>query len=168
MRDVAYLPVTRRGSVSFPLVGLDQSFIGRAYPPGTPYRVSREKIAEFAKAIGDTSPISRDPDAARDAGHRDVVAPPTFLTLLTLGIVDVLANDPDLGLDYGRLVHGDQSFNHHRPVTAGDRLTISTTIEDIFTRAGNDFLTVRADIADDAGEPVCTGRAQLVVRGEDA
>jgi len=168
VRDVAYLPVTLRVWVSSLPVGLDQSFIGRAYPPGTPYRVSREKIAEFAKAIGDTSPVSHDPEAARAAGHRDVVAPPTFLIILTLGIVDALANDPDLGLDYGRLVHGDQSFTHHRPATAGDHLTVTTTIEDIFARAGNDFLTVRTDIADDAGEPVCTGRAQLVVRGEDA
>ncbi|MPY80613.1 MAG: MaoC family dehydratase [Actinophytocola sp.] len=149
-------------------MGLDQSFIGRSYPPGTPYQVSREKIAEFATAIGDTSALSHDPEVARASGHADVVAPPTMLTILTLGIVDVLVADPDLGLDYGRMVHGDQSFNHHRPVVAGDRLTIASTIEEIFTRAGNDFLTVRADIADDAGDPVCTGRAQLVVRGEDA
>ncbi|WP_034267024.1 MaoC family dehydratase N-terminal domain-containing protein [Haloechinothrix halophila] len=147
---------------------LDQSFIGRTYPPGTPYQVSREKIAEFATAIGDTSALSRDPEVARTAGHPDVVAPPTFLTILTLGVIDKLATDPDLGLDYSRMVHGDQSFTHHRPATAGDRLTVTTTIEDIFARAGNDFLTVRAEIADDAGEPVCTAKAQLVVRGEDA
>lgn len=168
MRDVAYLSVTRGGWVSSAPVVLDQSFIGRTYPPGTPYQVSREKIAEFVRAIGDTSKLSRDPEAARAAGHADVVAPPTFLTILTLGVIDILANDPDLGLDYGRMVHGDQSFTHHRPVTAGDRLAATTTIEDIMARAGNDFLTVRVEVADDAGEPVCTAKAQLVVRGEDA
>lgn len=144
---------------------LDESFIGRSYPPASTYTVSRAKIAEFADAIGDTSPLSRDPEAARAAGYPDVVAPPTFLTIINLGAIDVIIADPELGLDYGRMVHGDQSFTFSRPVHAGDTLAVTTTVENILTRAGNDFLTIRADIADTDGELVCTGHAQLVVRG---
>lgn len=147
---------------------LDQSFIGRKYPPSPAYEVSREKIAEFATAIGDTSSLSHDVEAARAAGYPDVIAPPTFLTLVNLRAIDAIITDPELGLDYTRMVHGDQTFDYRRPVHAGDQLAVTTYVEDIFVRMGNDFLNVRADIADANGELVCTGRAQLVVRGEDA
>jgi acyl dehydratase len=149
-------------------VGLDQSFIGRSYPPTSTYEVGREKIREFAEAIGDDNPLYRDPEAARAAGHPDVIAPPTFLTVINLAAINTIANDPELGLDYARMVHGDQSFRYTRPVHAGDRLQLTTHVEDVMARAGNDFLTVRADITDAGGELVCTTRAQLVVRGEGA
>lgn len=147
-------------------MGLDQSLIGRSYPPSEVYEVSRAKIAEFADAIGDTSPLSRDVEAARAAGYPDVIAPPTFLTIVNLSAIGELVSDPELGLDYDRMVHGDQSFVHERPVRAGDRIEVTTHVDSIFARAGNDFLTLRAEIHTDAGELVCTGRAQLVVRGE--
>jgi acyl dehydratase len=149
-------------------VALDPSFVGRRYPPGEPYRVSREKIREFADAIGDEDPLYREPEAARRAGYRDVIAPPTFLTLVTMRSLRVVTDDPELGLDYARMVHGDQSFAHRRPVTAGEKVLVTTTVDDITARAGNDFLTVRAEIATDGGEPVCTGSARLVVRGADS
>ncbi|OZM74826.1 hypothetical protein CFN78_01000 [Amycolatopsis antarctica] len=145
---------------------LDPAYVGRSYPPSPVFDVSRGKIAEFADAIGDGNAIYRDVDAARAAGHPDVIAPPTFLTIISLAAVNTIVEDPALGLDYSRMVHGDQRFEHTRPVHAGDRLTLTAQIEDAFTRAGNDFLTVRADIADADGAPVAVARAQLVVRGE--
>jgi acyl dehydratase len=148
-------------------VALDPSFIGRSYPPEDPYRVSREKIREFANAIGDDNRLYRDPDTARQAGYRDVIAPPTFLTLVTMRSVHAVTDDPDLGFAYARMVHGDQSFSHRRPVTAGEKIVVTTHVDDITTRAGNDFLTIRAEIATDTGDPVCTGTARLVVRGVD-
>ncbi|RZQ64192.1 MaoC family dehydratase N-terminal domain-containing protein [Amycolatopsis suaedae] len=147
---------------------LDPSFAGRTYPPSGSYEVSREKIAEFAEAIGDENPVFRDPEAARAAGHPDVIAPPTFLTIINIPSINKIVADPELGLDYSRMVHGDQSFRYSRPVRAGDRLELTTHIEEIFARAGNDFLNVRAEITTVEGEHVCTTRAQLVVRGEDA
>lgn len=149
-------------------MALDQSYIGREYPPRSSYEVSRAKIVEFAEAIGDANPLSRDPEAAHAAGYPDVVAPPTFLTIVNIGAIDAIISDPELGLDYSRMVHGDQSFYFRRPVHAGDRLSVTTYVEDIFVRMGNDFLNVRAEIADETGALVCTGRAQLVVRGEEA
>ncbi|MQA11807.1 MAG: MaoC family dehydratase [Pseudonocardiaceae bacterium] len=147
---------------------LDQSFIGRSYPPSGTYDVSRAKIKEFADAINDGNAYYVDPEAARAAGYPDVIAPPTFLTIINLAAIDVIITDPELGLDYGRMVHGDQTFTHHRPVHAGDRLAVTTYVDDIKARAGNDFITVRAEIHDTEGELVATTRAQLVVRGEQA
>ncbi|HET6503567.1 MAG TPA: MaoC family dehydratase N-terminal domain-containing protein [Amycolatopsis sp.] len=147
---------------------LDQSFIGRSFPPVGSYVVGREKIKEFADAIGDDNALYRDPDAAQAAGYPDVIAPPTFLTVINLPAIARITDDPELGLDYSRVVHGDQSFSYTRPVHAGDELELTMHIEDIMARAGNDFLNIRAEITTTKGEPVCTTRAQLVVRGEGA
>jgi acyl dehydratase len=145
-------------------VALDQSFKGRTYPPGWVYEVSREKIKEFVGAIGDPNPVYADPEAARAAGHKDVIAPPTFLTIINMRAIDVIIHDPELGLDYGRMVHAEQSFSYTRPVRAGDRLTVTTYVDDVSTRLGNDFIGIRAEINTDEGELVCTARAALVVR----
>ena len=147
---------------------LDTSFTGRTYPAGDPYEVSRAKIREFVEAIGDGNPCYVDPAQARRAGYPDVIAPPTFLTIVNLAAINVVVDDPELGFDYSRMVHGDQSFEHHRPVHAGDVIMVTVTIEDIMSRAGNDFLTMRAEVHTDADELVCVCRAQLVVRGADA
>lgn len=144
---------------------LDQSFIGREYPPTRPYEVSREKIREFAESIKDSSPLHRDAEAARAAGHPDVIAPPTFVVLVSMGAQDLIVEDPELGLDYSRVVHGQQEFTHHRPVRAGDRLVATVHVDDITARAGNDFLTVRAEITSPEGEAICTSRSTLVARG---
>ena len=149
-------------------MALDRSFIGRTYPASPVYEVSREKIREFADSIGDANPLYRDADAARAAGYPDVIAPPTFVTIINLAAINVIINDPELGLDYGRMVHGAQNFTYHRPVHAGDRLVVVTHVDDIMSRAGNDFITMIAEIFTDQDERVITARAQLVVRGTAA
>jgi acyl dehydratase len=155
-------------SKGIPAMALDHSFIGKTYAPTRPYEVSREKIREFADAIGERSELCRNADAARAAGYPDVIAPPTFLTVINLDALGVIINDSELGLDYQRMVHGGQSFTHHRPVCAGDRLVAFTQIENIVARVGNEFLTVCAEIRTEDGELVTTARASLVVRGEAA
>ncbi|WP_156757966.1 FAS1-like dehydratase domain-containing protein [Actinokineospora pegani] len=149
-------------------MALDQSFVGRTYPPAPVYEVGRAKILEFVEAIGDTNPVHRDPAAARAAGHPDVTAPPTFTTIMNLNLINTIVTDPKLGLDYSRMVHGDQSFEYHSPVVAGDRLVTTASIEAIMHRAGNDFITLRAEIATVDGAPRVTARAQLVVRDAEA
>jgi len=128
--------------------------------------VGREKIREFCAAIGATDEAYLDPEAARKLGYADVVAPPTFAIVLTNSGVDQLIEDPDLGLDFSRVVHGDQRFAHHRPIHAGDVLTCVTVIESITSRGGHDFLLVRTDVTAEDGELVVTGWSRLVVRGE--
>jgi acyl dehydratase len=147
---------------------LDQSFIGRTYPPTAPYQVGREKVREFATAIGSTDPLHFDPEAAKAAGYPDVVAPPTFPIVLTMAALKVIVLDPDLGVDYSRVVHGDQRFSYNRPVVAGDELVVVNHIEEIMTRAGNDFLTTRQEVRTTADELVATVWHKTVVRGENA
>src|SRR5690242_1153615 len=105
-------------------MALDQSFVGRTYPPTEPYEVGREKIREFAEALGETNQVYTDPEAAKQYGHSDVIAPPTFVFSITFRAAGQVVEDPQLGLDYSRVVHGDQKFVYTRPVRAGDRLTV--------------------------------------------
>jgi acyl dehydratase len=149
-------------------VPLDPSYVGHAFPRSEIYEVGRAKIREFADAIGDQHPVYRDVDAATAAGYPDLIAPPTFTTLL-FGKYSIpsLVEDPALGFDYSRMVHGDMSFQYERPVRAGDRLTVITHIDDIKQRAGNDFLSLRVVVDTVEGERVVVARSQLVVRGAE-
>jgi acyl dehydratase len=146
-------------------MALDPGLVGRGYPPSAVYEVGRAKIAEFAAALGDPDPAFRDPEAARALGHADVIAPPTFAIVLSLGAADVVLDDPEVELDYSRVVHGEQRFTHHRPIRAGDRLVATNSIENVRTVAGNDMLTTRVELATEDGEAVCTAISMLVARG---
>ncbi|MFD6564569.1 MaoC family dehydratase N-terminal domain-containing protein [Micromonospora profundi] len=147
-------------------MSLDPSFVGRTYPPTAPYQVGREKIREFATAIGATDPAYHDPAAAQALGHPDVVAPPTFPVIVAGAANQQIFEDPALGVDYSRVVHGDQRFAYTRPVVAGDELVCTSTIEDVTTRGGHGFLTTRTDVSTVAGEPVVAVWTKIVVRGE--
>jgi acyl dehydratase len=142
---------------------LDPTYVGRSYPPTAPHLVDRAQIAAFAAAIGADDPAHHDPEAARALGYSDVVAPPTFAIKLTLpaGMVAVL----DTGIDFTRVVHGDQRFAHSRPIVAGDELTCLCTIEGATSRAGSDFLTLRIDVRAADGSTVCSAWTLLVSRG---
>lgn len=144
---------------------LDQSFVGRAYPPSSVYEVGREKIREFADAIGDDDPVYHDPDAARAAGHPDVIAPPTFAIVVTMRADAVVVEDPEFGLDFTRVVHREQSFRARRPIHAGDRLVCTVHVDSIRAVAGSDVLGTRTEVATEDGEPVLTARAVIVARG---
>ncbi|MEV6670119.1 MaoC family dehydratase N-terminal domain-containing protein [Streptomyces sp. NPDC051162] len=148
-------------------MALDQSFVGRTYPATEPYEVGREKIREFAEAIGDANPVYTDPEAAKALGHPDVIAPPTFVFAITFRAAGQVVQDPQLGLDYDRVVHGDQKFAYTRPVRAGDRLTVTSKIEAIKSMAGNDLVTVRGDVHDESGEHVVTAHTMLVARAAE-
>jgi acyl dehydratase len=147
-------------------MALDRSLVGRSYPPSAVYEVGRAKLAEFAAAVGATDPVHTDVEAARAAGHADVIAPPTFAIVVSLESAMAVLDDPDVALDYGRVVHGEQKFTHHRPIRAGDRLVATTTIDAARTVAGNDLLTARVDLVTEDGEAVCTSTSMLVARGE--
>ena len=147
---------------------LDPSFVGRTYPPTAPYPVSLVKVREFADAIGDPNPAYRDRDAARALGHPDVVAPPTFAIVVSMPAAGQVVFDPDLGLDYSRVVHGEQRFVYTRPVHVGDELTVAVTVEDIRSVGGNEILSTRGDITTVGGEPVCVAYSTLLARGTAA
>ena len=143
---------------------LNTAWIGRQAPPSEPYPVSREKIREFATAIGDQNPAYHDVPAAQALGHPDLIAPPTFGIVLGLRLGAVVF-DPDLGLNYAMVVHGEQSFVLHRPIRAGDELTGTLTITDISAKGRNELLTWSADLVARDGELVCTLTNTIVSRG---
>ncbi|HJQ41828.1 MAG TPA: MaoC family dehydratase N-terminal domain-containing protein [Jatrophihabitantaceae bacterium] len=147
---------------------VDQSFVGRVYPPTPPYEVSREKIREFADAINDPNPAYRDRAVAEKLGYRDVIAPPTFAIVVTMQAGRQVTFDPDFGIDYSRVVHGEQRFVHSRPMTAGDVLQVVVSIDDVRVAAGNELITTRAEVATLDGELVCTAVSTIVVRGTAA
>ena len=146
---------------------LDPAFVGRAYPAMTSYVVGREKIREFAASIGETSPACYDVAIARSLGHADLVAPATFAIAVVRDSQASVFFDPELGLDWSRVVHGDQGFRYSRPLHAGDDVLVTTTIESIKSMAGNEILGLRSDIVTLEGEAVCTATSTLVVRAAE-
>ncbi len=150
-------------------MAVNREFVGREYPAPVPFEVGREHVRRFAEAIGDPHPAYVDPEAARALGHPDVVAPPTFLTVLNFRYADTgpLA-DPALGLDYSLVVHGEQSFELHRPVVAGDVLSSVQRVDDIRDAGRNEVLTTVTDVTDASGAPVATLRSTIVSRGTAA
>jgi acyl dehydratase len=146
-------------------MALDARFIGRQYPPTPAYVVGREKIREFAAAIGDQHPAFHDPLAARALGYADVIAPPTFPIVISMPANAQIVADPELGLDYTKVVHGEQRFQYSRPVQAGDVLQVVVSVDGIRAAAGNDLLTTRAEVRTIDGEHVVTALSTLVARG---
>jgi acyl dehydratase len=147
-------------------VALNPDYVGRDYGPGQPYEVSRVKIAEFADAIGDVSPLCRDREAAVQAGYPDVIAPPTFAIIISMASTKVIQADPGLGLDYSMVVHGEQQFTHARPLHAGDVVVATSTIDSIRALGAMSMMTTTTDISTVDGEHVCTAKSVIVERGK--
>jgi acyl dehydratase len=146
-------------------VALNTAYVGRTFEPSEPYEISRVKIAEFADAIGEPSPLCRDRSAAQAAGYPDVIAPPTFAIVVSTRNTATVAADPGLGLNYAMVVHGEQSFTHTRPLHAGDVVVARSTIEEIRPLGSMTTMTTVTDITTIDGEHVCTARSTLVERG---
>jgi acyl dehydratase len=142
---------------------LNRDYIGHTFPPTEPYEVSRVKIREFADAIGDANPVYRDREAAKAAGHPDVVAPPTFPIVFTMGGAALAG--ADLGVNYAMVVHGEQRFEYTRPVRAGDTVVCQSTINDIRAAGRNELKTIQTEVKTVEGEHVCTAYNTLVERG---
>jgi acyl dehydratase len=148
---------------------LNRDYIGRTFEAQGTFEVGREHIRRFADAIGDPNPVYRDPEAAKAEGHPDVIAPPTFLTTIGMSLRGAgPLGHGDLGLDYSRVVHGEQKFVHHRPVGPGDVLTATTVIDDIRDAGANELLTMRQEIRTTSGELVCEAINVVVSRGTAA
>jgi acyl dehydratase len=146
-------------------MGVNPDIAGREYPPAPAYEVGREKIAEFAAAIGSDDAVHRDPEAARALGHPDVIAPPTFAIIVAQRAEAAVVQDPESGIDYSRVVHGEERFRHHRPIVAGDRLVATLHVDGVREAGGHAMVTTRVEIATEGGEPVSTAVSTIVVRG---
>jgi acyl dehydratase len=138
--------------------------VGKAYPPAV-YAVGREKVKEYAFAVGETDPVHLDPEAARAAGHRDVVAPPMFAVVYSAPAVAPAIFDPEVGLDFARMVHGGQEFRWDALVVAGDEITTEASVKDISERDGKGFYVFETRSTNQDGETVCVGTWTNIVRG---
>jgi acyl dehydratase len=140
------------------------SAVGKSYPPTT-YAVGREKIREYAAAVGETNPLYFDVDAARAAGYADVVAPPMFAVVYGARAVGPAIVDPDVGIDFARMLHAGQEFVWGPLVVAGDEITTTASVKDISERGGMNFFVFETVSQNQNGDTVCTGTWSQIVRG---
>ena len=143
---------------------VDESKKGKAYPPFE-YEVGREKIREYANAVGESSPVHHDREAARAAGYRDVVAPPMFAVVYSTGSVAPGVLDPEIGINLARMLHGSQEFVWGEPVCAGDTITTSTTLKDLYERGGMEFYVFESMSQNQQGQETVRGTWTNIVRG---
>lgn len=144
---------------------INPAFVGRSYAFDTPFLVGREHVRQFARAVGDPNPLYHDLDAAKAAGYSDLLAPPTFLAAAMSGRLGVPTDDPELGLDFSLVVHGEQRYSMRRPIVAGDELVVVGTISNIRTVGRNEVLLSTYEFSTTAGESVGTAVCGLVSRG---
>ena len=146
-------------------MAISTAAIGKSYPPTT-YAVCREKIREYAVAVGETNPLHLDVFAARQAGYRDVVAPPMFCVVYCGAGLGAALFDPEVGIEFSRLVHGGQEFRWGPLVVGGDEVTTTITVKDISGRGAMGFYTFESLSRNQDGETVCVGTWMNVVRGD--
>lgn len=147
---------------------LDLQALSRLEFPIVRYEVGREKIGEYVAAIGDRNPLHRDSGAARLAGYRDVIAPPTFAALFSSGPFRRALADPDWvarsAIDPSRILHGEQSYAFARPVMPGDRLLVQSIIAEVVNKERFVLLAIATRVDDDNGERVLDAEMTLVLR----
>ena len=142
-----------------------KKFIGYVLPPHS-MTVDAWRMAFFAKAIGETDPIYSDLAAAQAAGHPNIPLPPTMIFCMEQGRPNAYKLTEDMGIDISRILHGEQHFEYHKPVYAGDTLTFSTEITDIYDKKGGalEFFERSTRVVNQAGELVAVNRGIAVVR----
>jgi acyl dehydratase len=143
---------------------VNEAVKGKTYPPHE-YEVGTEKIREYAHAVGESNPVHLDREAARAAGFRDVVAPPMFAVVYSWGALGAAVLDPEVGVDFARLVHGGQEFVWGEPVCAGDLISTEASVKDVYERAGNGFFIFESVSRNQDGEEVVRGIWTNIVRG---
>lgn len=144
--------------------GLSTSAEGKRWPAVT-YEVGREKIREYAQAIGAENPVYFDRDAARAAGFRDVVAPPMFAVVYSTPAMGPAIADPEVGMDLARMVHGGQELEWEEPVCSGDEITTEVSCLEISERGGMGFYVFESLSANQRGERTARGVWTNIVRG---
>lgn len=130
---------------------VDQSLVGRVFPPTRPYPVSEDRIRSFAAATG----------ASYDGGP----APATFPIVLAFDAMNAFLEAE--AIDLFRIVHGEQKFAYRRPVVPGDVLSATLTVASLRQIGGNDILGTTSEITDADGALVCSTSATLVHRGAE-
>ena len=143
---------------------VDTSTKGKTFPPYE-YEVGKEKIREYAHAVGEDNPVYFDREAARAAGFRDVPAPPMFAVVYSAPAVAPAIFDPEVGMNFALMVHGGQEFVWGPPVVAGDEITTQATVKDISEKDGKGFYVFESVSVNQDGQEVLRGTWTNIVRG---
>ena len=142
---------------------MNDSIKGKKWPAFT-YEVGLEKIREYANAVGESEKVHHDRDAAREAGFRDVVAPPMFAVVYSAGAMAPAILDPEVGIDLARMLHGSQEFVWGEPVVAGDRIETATELKDMYEKDGKKFFVFESVSRNQDGQEVVRGTWTNIVR----
>ena len=144
---------------------IDKKHIGYA-PPPILWDVEKGRIAFFAKVIGLTGPIHTDEAAAKAAGYRGIVAPPTFIFGAPGDSGETMKLIETLNIDLGKVLHGEQRFDYHAPVCAGDTLRFQSKVSDIYDKKGGalEFVVNDTKVTNQLGEHVADLHSVIVVR----
>jgi acyl dehydratase len=145
-------------------VPVDASAKGKTYPPFE-YEVGKEKIREYAAAVGEDNPVYFDRDKAKEAGFRDIPAPPMFAVVYSAGSVGPAVLDPEVGINFMMMVHGGQEFVWGEPVCAGDTITTETEVKDIEERGDKAFYVFQSVSRNQEGQEVVRATWTNIVRG---
>ncbi|GAA1452636.1 MaoC family dehydratase N-terminal domain-containing protein [Nesterenkonia lacusekhoensis] len=140
---------------------------GHQYPPAEPYQVSREAVREFAAAVKAEHRAHYEVDAAELLGHADLVAPPSFAVVVAQRAEAAAIEDPELGVDFSRVVHADERFTHHSPILAGDTLHAQVTVDRIRVMGAGAMVTTKVEITTPEGELRSTVTSSLLVRADE-
>ena len=138
--------------------------VGKQYPETT-YEVGLEKIREYANAVGQAEPVHHDREAARQAGFRDVVAPPMFAVVYSAPALGPAILDPDVGINFAAMVHGGQEFVWGEPVCAGDEITTRAKVKEIYEKDGKGFYVFESVSTNQDGDEVVRATWTNIVRG---
>jgi acyl dehydratase len=142
---------------------VDESKVGKSYPPHE-FEIEADRIRAYVDAVGEENPVHHDAAAAKEAGFRDLVAPPMFAVVYQFGalgppVIEVV------GDAIPRIVHGGQEFVWSEPVCAGDTNTTEATVTEVYVRDGKGFCTVEAVSRNQDGDEVVRGTWSNIVRG---
>jgi acyl dehydratase len=149
-------------------MSVNPNLVDIVFPPTGSYLVGREKIREFAAAVFATDPVHFEQAVAKERGFADLVAPTTFPVVIQDKTLTQLLAHPEAGIDFSRVVHGDQRFDYSRPLIAGDEVVAQLRVTKVQSLGGHSMVTSETEVTTLAGEHVVTATSTLVVRGDES
>ena len=143
---------------------VEDKAVGKEWGPET-FEVEAKRIGDYADAVGETSEVHKDAGAAKEAGFRDVVAPPMFAVVYSSPAMGQAILDPEVGINFGAMVHGGQVFEWGEPVCAGDQITTNATCKQIYEQDGKGFYVFETVSTNQDGDEVVRATWTNIVRG---
>jgi acyl dehydratase len=126
---------------------VNQAAEGKTYEP-VAFDVTEERVRAFHDLFGGPPGV-----------------PPTILTAAEFTVFPQVIGDPELGLDFRKVVHGSQEYEFHRPLRPGETLKVQARVASIRQKSGNGFLVVEMQMNDVDGEAVAVARSTMIERG---